>query len=147
MVRCPNCGSEAVREETLGRESGAAAYLFLGVVTGVVFFGLVFAVFIALGYVNRFIYPFIEYSPFILVVVLAAVLTWIIAHRIGRAWLIGGDAAQAGAPATGTAGAGAMRQHCMVCDYKWMKSPAAPAAKSEPRLKPEAAPVPPGDAP
>jgi hypothetical protein len=44
MIRCPNCGSEAIEDRVLGRVAGAAIgvkYIALAVGTGVVFFLLV----------------------------------------------------------------------------------------------------------
>jgi hypothetical protein len=127
-VRCPNCGSEAVREEAARRGGGGSlAYLFLGVITGVLFFVLVLVVFFVIGYLNRFVFPFIEYSPFILVVLIATIITWMPANRIGRSWM-GGAAVAPGAPPGGADSGVAVQRRCEVCQHTWMKASAAPAA-------------------
>ena len=134
MIRCPNCGSEAIEDRVLGRAAGASSgfkYIMLAVITGGLFFVLVLVLFLAMGYLNRFVVSFVDYAPFILNIVLATVLTWIIANRLGRRWLGGAPVppivAPAPAPDAGTgeggeaAPAGPVQHHCMVCDHKWMK--------------------------
>jgi hypothetical protein len=133
MIRCPNCGSEAIEDRVLGRSSGAGAgvkYIALAVMTGVLFFVLVLVLFLAMGYLNRFVVSFVDYSPFILNIVLATVLTWTVANRLGRRWLGGPPVPPIIAPIAADAGGeggeaapeeGPVQHHCMVCDHKWMK--------------------------
>ncbi len=135
MIRCPNCGSEAIEDRVLGGATGAGIkYIALVAMTRGLFFVFVLVFFLGMGYLNRFIVSFVDYAPFILNIVLATVLTWIIAIRLGRRWLGGAPVPPIIAPAvapdggagdggeTAPAGpAGPMQHHCMVCDHKWMK--------------------------
>ena len=124
-MRCPNCGSEAVEEAAaVRRRGGSLAYLVLGVITGALFFGLAFVVFFVMGYGDRFVFPFIEYSPFLVVFVLATIITWMAANRIGRS-LLAGPAPAAGMVGEGGDSAPLPRRHCMVCNHTWMKGAAA----------------------
>ena len=63
MIRCPNCGSEAIEDRVLGRAAGASRgfkYIMLAVITGGLFFVLVLVLFLAMGYLNRFVVSFVR---------------------------------------------------------------------------------------
>jgi hypothetical protein len=136
MIRCPNCGSEAIEDRVLGAVASASIgvkYIALAVATGGLFFVLVLVFFVGMGYVNRFVVSFVDYSPFVLNIVLATVITWIMANRIGRRWLGGAPVPPIIAPAPEGDGedaataAGPVQHHRMVCDHKWMKPAQHPA--------------------